>query len=115
MIICKKQTTDLQQGVQNLIDTMVEDYATWAKNMDWDDSTTVKFADKITTTEGNKYIKIISNNSSTAFIVKKDDKRFRKGDILMSASWIAPARNAARCNVLEGNFPMNWTGPLYLK
>ena len=26
MIICKKQTTDLQQGVQNLIDTMVEDY-----------------------------------------------------------------------------------------
>ena len=115
MIICKKQTTDLQQGVQNLIDTMVEDYATWAKNMDLDDSTTVKFADKITTTEGKKYIKIIADNSSTAFIVKKDDKRFRKGDILMSASWNAPARNAARGNVLEGNFPMNWTGPLYLK
>ena len=115
MIICKKQTTDLQQGVQNLIDTMVEDYATWAKNMDWDDSTTVKFADKIRTTEGKKYIKIIADNSSTAFIVKKDDKRFRKGDILMSASWNAPARNAARGNILEGNFPMNWTGPLYLK
>ena len=31
MIICKKQTTDLQQGIQNLIDTMVEDYAAWAK------------------------------------------------------------------------------------
>ena len=115
MIICKKQTTDLQQGIQNLIDTMVEDYARWAKSLHWEDSTTVKFADKITTTEGNKYIKIISNNSSTAFIVKKDDKRFRKGDILMSASWNAPARNSARGNVLEGNFPMNWTGPLYLK
>ena len=115
MIICKKQTTDLQQGVQNLIDTMVEDYATWAKNMDWDDSTTVKFADKIRTTEGKKYIKIIADNSCTAFIVKNDDKRFLKGDILMSAGWSAPARNAARGNVLEGNFPMNWTGPLYLK
>ena len=114
MIVCKKQTTDLQQGIQNLIDTMVEDYAKWAKSMDWDDSTTVKFADKITTTEGNKYIKIISNNSSTAFIVKKDDKRFRKGDILMSASWNAPARNSARGNVLEGTCPINWTGPLYL-
>ena len=115
MIIYKKQTTDLQQGIQNLIDTMVEDYAKWAKSMDWDDSTTVKFADKITTTEGNKYIKNISNNSSTAFIVKKDDKGFRKGDILMSASWNAPARNSARGNVLEGNYPINWTGPLYLK
>ena len=115
MIICKKQTTDLQQGIQNLIDTMVEDYARWAKSLNWEDSKSTEFADKITTTEGNKYIKIISNNSSTAFIVKKDDKRFRKGDILMSASWNAPARNSARGNVLEGNFPMNWTGPLYLK
>ena len=115
MIVCKKQTTDLQQGIQNLIDTMVEDYAKWAKSMDWDDSTTVKFADKIRTTEGKKYIKIISDNSCTAFIVKNDDKRFRKGDILMSASWNAPARNSARGNVLMGNFPMNWTGPLYLK
>ena len=115
MIICKKQTTDLQQGVQNLIDTMVEDYATWAKSMDWDDSKSTEFADKIRTTEGKKYIKIISDNSCTAFIVKNDDKRFRKGDILMSASWNAPARNSARGNVLMGNFPMNWTGPLYLK
>ena len=115
MIICKKQTTDLEQGIQNLIDTMVEDYARWAKSLDWEDSTTLKFAEKIRTTEGNKYIKIISDNSSTAFIVKKDDKRFRKGDILYSASWNAPARNAARGNVLEGNFPINWTGPLYLK
>ena len=109
MIICKKQTTDLQQGVQNLIDTMVEDYDNTGYGC------AKVFADKIRTTEGKKYIKIISNNSSTAFIVKKDDKRFRKGDILMSASWNAPARNSARGNVLVGNFPMNWTGPLYLK
>ena len=115
MIICKKQTTDLQQGIQNLIDTMVEAYATWEKSLDWDDSKSTEFADKNRTTEGKKYIKIISDNSCTAFIVKNDDKRFRKGDILMSASWNAPARNSARGNVLEGNYPINWTGPLYLK
>ena len=115
MIICKKQTTDLQQGIQNLIDTMVEDYAAWAKNMDWDDSTTLKFANKFEITEGKKYIKIISDRSVTAFVMKEDDKKFRKGDILKPAGWNPPARNAARGNVLEGNFPMNWTGPLYLK
>ena len=109
MIICKKQTTDLQQGVQNLIDTMVEDYDNTGYGC------AKVFADKIRTTEGKKYIKIIADNSCTAFIVKNDDKRFCKGDILMSASWNAPARNSARGNVLIGNFPMNWTGPLYLK
>ena len=78
MIVCKKQTTDLQQGIQNLIDTMVEDYATWAKNMDWDDSTTLKFADKIRTTEGKKYIKIISDNSCTA---ENDEVEFHSFDM----------------------------------
>ena len=65
---------------------------------------------------GRKYIKILSNRSATAFIVGTDeDKKFKKGDILMSASYAAPARNGARGNVLEGNYPINWTGPLYLK
>ena len=31
------------------------------------------------------------------------------------ASWRAPALNRARGNVLEGNYPMKWTGPLYLR
>ena len=116
MIICKKQTTDLQQGIQNLIDTMVEDYAAWAKDMDWDDSTTVKFADKIRTTEGKKYIKIVCNNSVAAFVVGVDnDKKFKKGDILMAAGWNAPARNAARGNILDGGYAINWTGACYLK
>ena len=116
MIICKKQTTDLQQGIQNLIDTMVEDYAKWAKSMDWDDSTTVKFADKIRTTEGKKYIKIVCNNSVAAFVVGVDnDKKFKKGDILMAAGWNAPARNAARGNILDGGYAINWTGACYLK
>ena len=117
MIVCKKQTTDLQQGIQNLIDTMVEDYAKWAKSMDWDDSTTVKFADKIRTTEGKKYIKIVENGGGVkAFVVGVDnDKKFKKGDILLPAGFNAPARNFARGNILDGGYGIAWTGPLYGK
>ena len=39
---------------------------------------------------------------------------FKKGDVLKPASWAAPALNQPRGNVLEGNYPIQWTGPLYL-
>ena len=32
-----------------------------------------------------------------------------------SAGYNAPALNQPRGNVLSGNFPIRWTGPLYLK
>jgi hypothetical protein len=41
--------------------------------------------------------------------------KFKKGDVLKAASWNKPALNAPRGNVLEGNYPMQWTGPLYLR
>jgi hypothetical protein len=34
--------------------------------------------------------------------------------LLKCAGWSAPERNGSRGNVLEGGFPINWTGPLYL-
>ncbi len=43
-----------------------------------------------------------------------NDKKFKKGDLLKAAGFNAPARNAARGNVLEGNFQIRWTGPEYL-
>jgi hypothetical protein len=56
-----------------------------------------------------------NGGSAWGFIVKTDtDKKFKKGDILKCAGWSAPARNKARGNVLDGNYPINWTGPLYL-
>jgi len=68
-----------------------------------------------------KFIKICERNSVHSFIVKEDmftpggQPRFKKGDVLKPASWRAPALNRARGNVLEGNYPMKWTGPLYLR
>ena len=44
------------------------------------------------------------------FVVNTDsDKKFKKGDLLKAAGFNAPARNAARGNVLEGGFGIRWT------
>ena len=75
-----------------------------------------KYANSFEVKYGSKYIKIVSNNSVTAFIVGTDkDKKFKRGDILMAAGYNAPARNKARGNILDGNYPIQWTGPLYLR
>ena len=75
-----------------------------------------EFNEGLTWNRGSKYIKIISNRSVWGFIVKTDnDKKFKKGDILKAAGWNAPARNAARGNVVEGGYSICWTGPHYLK
>ena len=73
--------------------------------------------------EGQKYIKIgrVSDHTQGrmgqvwGFVVNTDtDSKFKKGDLLKAAGFNAPARNAARGNVLEGGFGIRWTGPLYL-
>lgn len=64
---------------------------------------------------GRKYIKILNKGAAWAFIVKADDDKFKAGDVLKPASYAAPARNAARGNVIDKHFPaLRWTGPAYL-
>ena len=63
--------------------------------------------------EGRKYIKIVSEGSVWGFINKGNNK-FRVGDILKAAGWNTPALNRARGNILDGNYEIRWTGPLYL-
>ena len=101
---------NIQDGVQNLIDASIQDYNRGTKH----ESMKEEFANSWVVKEGQKYIKIIRKNSVHAFIVKKDFKHFKSGDVLKPASWAAPALNQPRGNVLEGNYPMQWTGPLYL-
>ena len=116
-VFVKKSAEHLDSGVVNMIEAMIEDYKLFMppdgeirKKMN------KRFSNSFVEKTGSKYIKVIANNSVTAFIVKSDkDKKFKKGDILYPAGWAAPARNKARGNILDGDYPINWTGPLYLR
>ena len=76
-----------------------------------------EFNDKLTYKMGSKYIKVFKLDGGVwGFVVNTDnDKKFKKGDILKAAGYNAPARNAARGNILDGGYTIRWTGPLYLK
>ncbi len=114
MITVKKGNT-VTEGVDNMITAMLADYDRWVLSRDSDKE---GWANRSYDTKmGKKYIKITSENGGVvAFVVNTDqDSKFKLGDVLMAASFSAPARNKARGNVLEGNFQIEWTGALYLR
>jgi dTDP-4-amino-4,6-dideoxygalactose transaminase len=72
-----------------------------------------EFEDALEMKFGSKYIKILSGGSAHSFIVNTDkDAKFKKGDILMAASWSSPARNKPRGNIFDGTYRVRWTGAL---
>ena len=117
----------MQQQIEKLIQDIVTDYRNWqqrsVKSRGREDFSDVQnemyaeFKNGIGFSEGKKYIKITNKNGGSVwgFVVKQDDAKFRKGDILKAAGYNAPARNAARGNILDGGYMIQWTGPLYLK
>jgi len=117
MIVANGAKTILA-GLGNMKAAMVADYA---KFMPPKDEITKKmnedYAENFTITYGKKYIKFAEKGGGVkGFVVGVDnDKKFKKGDILMAAGYNKPARNAARGNILDGGYAINWTGPLYLK
>ena len=115
----KEKNTTLEDGVDNLMNAMIEDYtgeSRWTSlAMDRKTDMQKRYVEGLVATKGKKYWKIIQDDSATSFIVAvDDDKKFKKGDILMAASWNAPARNRARGNVIDGGYGINWTGAEYL-
>ena len=116
----------MNNEMTTLIENIKADYLNWttrcagAKGLDALTETNkemiAEFNEKITYKVGTKYIKVFTEGRSVwGFVVNTDnDKKFRKGDILMAASWAAPARNKARGNILDGGYTIRWTGPLYL-
>ena len=106
---------DYQDELTKLHKAIVVDYA--RRTPEPDDRDVTQFAEGITFEEGRKYIKVVKTLGTQqmvwGFLMKEDDKKFKKGDILMAASWAAPARNKARGNVFE-DYKIQWTGPNYL-
>ena len=111
-----KPSENIKDGIAKLIAASIEDYNEFCDNKNMQE----EFANSWSVKEGQKFIKVCAKHSVHSFIVKKDmftpggQPRFKKGDVLKAASWAAPALNQPRGNVLEGNYPMQWTGPLYL-
>jgi len=111
MITVTDKSTTLLEGVGKMIDAMVLDYSKGNTN----ERMFNEYKDGFKSIVGQKFIKITNGNGVKAFIVKQDDGKFKMGDILKPASWRAPAKYSARGNVLEGNYAIQWTGPLYLR
>ena len=120
MILVDKKSDTLEQGINNMMAGAKDDYVKMSTSNgkkelvgyskeqvdNWDSKTKVSF--------GKKYIKIVQENGVFCFIVKEDFKHFKKGDILKAAGYNAPALNSARGNILNGDYAIQWTGPLYM-
>ena len=120
MIKVEKTTNKLGIGIQNMIQGAKDDYIQMSTSYgrkelqgyskeqvdNWDNKTKVSM--------GKKYIKIVQDTGVFAFVMKEDSGHLKKGDVLKAAGYNKPALNSARGNVLNGNYYIQWTGPLYM-
>ena len=110
----------LKEGISNMMSGAKADYERMSTNNfkkeltgyskeqvdNWDNKTKIS--------EGKKYIKIVQDTGVFAFVMKEDSGHLKKGDVLKAAGYNKPALNSARGNVLNGNYYIQWTGPLYM-
>ena len=120
------QITDVNTGVEVLVEAIKTDYrgymdsyaGGWSGKKGEMDEVQEKMVEEfesgLEVKEGQKYFKVVNTRGGVwGFVVKKDDAKFKAGDILKAAGYNSPARNKARGNVLDG-FSVCWTGPKYL-
>ena len=119
MIKVDSTSNTIFEGIGKMIDAMVTDYGKFNSSHNKNDTVRndmfEEYKNGFKEIVGQKFIKVTNNGSVKAFIVKADGGRFKMGDILKASSWRAPAKNRARGNVLEANYSIQWTGPLYLR
>ena len=119
MIQVDKKADNLKDGITNMMLGAKDDYIRmstsggkeltgYSKEQvdNWDNKTKVSM--------GKKYIKIVQDTGVFAFVMKEDSGHLKKGDVLKAAGYNKPALNSARGNVLNGNYHIQWTGPLYM-
>ena len=119
MIQVDKKAENIYDGIANMMAGAKDDYIKmstsggkeltgYSKEQvdNWDNKTKVSM--------GKKYIKIVQDTGVFAFVMKEDSGHLKKGDVLKAAGYNKPALNAARGNVLTGNYYIQWTGPLYI-
>ena len=111
--------TDLDTAILALRDAMISDFAGYNNASSgyynlpesYYQERLKEYAESFRIEEGRTYIKLTSNGSVKGFIVKKPTKGFKVGDMLMPASYKAPATNFSRGNVFDGLFDrIRWTG-----
>ena len=113
---------DLNEGISNMMSGAKADYERFHTSNgrkeivpgSYGDTQLKEYDSKTRVDIGRKFIKVVQDRGVFAFIVKEDTDKFKKGDILKPAGFNAPAQNSARGNVLNGNYYINWTGPLYM-
>ena len=121
MIKVEKTTNKIGIGIQNMIQGAKDDYVRWSTSdgrkelTGYSKEQVDNWENSFRLNTGKKYIRVVKENGVFCFIVREDSGRFKKGDILKAAGYNKPALNSARGNVLEGNYAIQWTGPLYLK
>ena len=120
MILVDKKADTLEQGINNMMAGAKDDYVKMSTSngkkelVGYSKEQVDNWDNMIRTEDGQKYIRVVRDRGVFAFVVKEDSGKFKKGDILKAAGYNAPALNSARGNILNGDYAIQWTGPLYM-
>jgi hypothetical protein len=101
----------MENKINDYLDYLKADYKKWGDDVHISSSMYITYCDELSVKYGSKYAKVSNNGSAHSFVVLKDTAKFKKGDILMAASFSAPATNKARGNILTDDYGVvTWAG-----